>query len=81
MITFLGYLLAYLVIACLVWLALFIYFMPAINAYGRGHNNTCAILMCNLFFGWTFLGWAVSLIWSATGNVTPTQFSEWFKGI
>jgi hypothetical protein len=57
-------------IVAAVVLGLFVYFIPAINAYGRHHNNRTAILLCNLFLGWTFLGWVASLVWSATTNVT-----------
>lgn len=60
-------------------LALAIYFVPTANALGRGHNNTSAIFLCNLFFGWSFIGWAVALIWSATENVTRNKFVEWLE--
>jgi hypothetical protein len=56
-----------------------VYFLPALNAFGRGHKNSVPIFLCNLFFGWTFLGWIVSLIWSATGNVTRNRFVEWLE--
>lgn len=45
------------------------YFLPAVIAYYRGHNNRHAILVANLFTGWTGFGWIASLIWSFTGNV------------
>jgi hypothetical protein len=32
--------------------------------------NSVAILMLNLFLGWTVIGWIIALIWSCT--VTPT---------
>ena len=44
------------------------YFFPAIVAWRRGHHNTLAILMLDLFLGWTFLGWIGSLIWACTSN-------------
>lgn len=46
------------------------YFLPTIIAASRGHRNAAAIFMLNLFLGWTFLGWVVSLVWSFTDNVT-----------
>jgi len=50
-------------------LVLVIYFLPGIIALHRWHNNGTPILVCNLFLGWTFLGWVGSLIWSLTDNV------------
>ena len=46
-----------------------LYFIPAIVAYERLHVSRLAILMTNILFGWTFLGWAVALIWACTANV------------
>ena len=34
-------------------LAAIIYFLPAMNARGRRHQNTSAIFVLNLFLGWT----------------------------
>lgn len=43
-----------------------IYFMPTIVALNRKHHNRYAILVLNLFFGLTFVGWVISLSWSLT---------------
>ena len=45
-----------------------VYLFPAIVAAGRHHNNADAILVLNLFFGWSFVGWVVALVWSLTSN-------------
>jgi hypothetical protein len=45
------------------------YFFPSIIAVCRGHHNTLAIFLLNLFLGWTGLGWLGALIWSATAIV------------
>jgi Superinfection immunity protein len=71
--------LGYLPMIFLVAVALAIYFVPASNAFARGHNNGTAIFLCNLFFGWCFVGWVVALIWSSTGNVTRNKFVEWVE--
>jgi RsiW-degrading membrane proteinase PrsW (M82 family) len=42
------------------------YFIPSFVASGRGHQNTAAIVVMNIFLGWTFLGWVVALIWAFT---------------
>lgn len=42
------------------------YLIPTFVASGRGHQNTAAILVLNLFLGWTFLGWVAALVWAFT---------------
>jgi hypothetical protein len=39
-------------------------FLPALVAKFRHHPNTAAIFLINLFFGWTFIGWVIALIWA-----------------
>lgn len=46
-----------------------LYLLPAIIANYRKHREKNAIFMINLILGWTFLGWAVALVWSFTSNV------------
>lgn len=41
-----------------------IYFLPTIVALFRHHHQWGAITVINLFFGWTFVGWVLSLAWS-----------------
>jgi hypothetical protein len=45
---------------------LFIYFLPWLNSLSAHHKNSTAILLVNLFFGWTLIGWVGALIWSTT---------------
>jgi hypothetical protein len=40
-----------------------IYFLPTIIAANRGHTVT-GILLLNLFFGWTCIGWIALLLWA-----------------
>ena len=47
----------------------FIYFYPAMNAQIRQHRERKAILVLNIFLGWTFLGWIAALVWSFTSQV------------
>jgi len=42
--------------------ALALYFVPAIVAALRHTHNATAILLVNIFFGWTGIGWFVALI-------------------
>ena len=51
----------------LIAVLLFVYFIPTSIAYSRGHKDAGGILIVNLFFGWTFLGWVIALAWSLSG--------------
>lgn len=52
-------------LAILVMLVLaFIYFLPGIVSTLRGHPNTLAIWVLNIFLGWTFVGWVIALVWA-----------------
>ena len=44
------------------------YLSPAIIAFIRGHKSRWGIAVLNLFFGWSVLGWFISLIWSLSNN-------------
>jgi heme/copper-type cytochrome/quinol oxidase subunit 2 len=51
-----------------------LYFLPAIIAKGRRHNNATAVFFTDLLLGWTVLGWIVAFIWAMTANVKdPTR--------
>ena len=45
-----------------------LYFLPFILAKSRKHHQSDAILLTNIFLGWTGLGWIFALIWSATAT-------------
>lgn len=42
--------------------ALALYFVPAIVAAVRQTHNSTAILLLNIFTGWTGIGWVVALV-------------------
>ncbi len=44
----------------------FLYFIPAVVAFRRKHQNATPIMVLNVFLGWTILGWVASLIWALT---------------
>lgn len=51
------------------WIILIIfisYFFPSIIAIFKGKSNTTAIIILNIFLGWTFVGWIVALVWAFT---------------
>ena len=41
-----------------------IYFIPTFIAKKKNHRQKTAIIIVNVFLGWTFLGWVVALVWS-----------------
>jgi hypothetical protein len=43
-----------------------LYFLPTIVAALRSHPSAGAIFAINLFFGWTFIGWIICLVWAAS---------------
>lgn len=44
------------------------YFVPTVVAFRRKHPQILAIVVLNLFLGWTFLGWLGALIWALVAN-------------
>jgi hypothetical protein len=44
--------------------SLAVYFVPTIIALARRARNSLAIVLINIFAGWTFLGWVAALVWS-----------------
>ncbi len=40
-----------------------LYFLPTIIAARQGHD-VAPILLLNLFFGWTGIGWVAMLLWA-----------------
>jgi|KBSMisStandDraft_5_1062788.scaffolds.fasta_scaffold1972818_1 hypothetical protein len=57
-----------LALLLLVVLAIAFYFLPTIIAMVREHNNASSIALTNFFFGWTVVGWVVSLVWAFSDN-------------
>jgi len=56
-------------IALLLWIvgiavALAVYFIPSIVAWRTTHTQPTAIILLNVFLGWTFIGWVVPLLWA-----------------
>jgi hypothetical protein len=48
----------------LLFIALGIYFFPSFEAFRREHRSASAILVLNIFLGWTFVGWVAALVWA-----------------
>lgn len=45
-----------------------VYFLPSIIANSRKCKSETWIVLINLFFGWTGLGWIGLFIWSIAGE-------------
>ncbi len=63
-----------MLIATIIWgtigliISLLIYLIPSIVALKIQHHRKIPILLINIFFGWTFTGWIVALVWVASNN-------------
>lgn len=55
------------------FISLAIYCIPTIVAYVRKHKNITAIIILNLAFGWTFVGWLASLLWALNADIEDEQ--------
>ncbi len=51
----------------------FLYFLPTILAVRRGHD-IFPILVLNLFFGWTVIGWFAMLLWAVCSHPYPPRY-------
>ena len=52
---------------------LFFYPLPSVIAAIRAVEHSGAILLINLLFGWTVLGWVGALIWACVEKSEPQQ--------
>jgi len=50
-------------------LSFVMYFLPSILAFARNKRDTAAILLLNLFLGWTMIGWVVALVWAVKTDI------------
>jgi hypothetical protein len=55
-----------LIVLLLLWFSVAGYFLPSVVAFQRHHRNQWVIFALNLLFGWTFVGWIGTLVWSLT---------------
>jgi len=56
----------------LIIFGLLLYFIPSIVAFSKNRHNKSAVLVLNIFLGWSFIGWIVALVW-AVSNRNPQQ--------
>ena len=48
--------------------SLFLYLLPVIIAFVRGHESRWGIFLMTLFLGWTMLFWMWAIIWSVSAK-------------
>ena len=52
-------------------LIIILYFLPTFMAVMQGQRQAAAIFMLNLFLGWTFIGWAIAIVWAFVKEADP----------
>ena len=57
-----------------------IYFLPSIIAFAKSKRDTAAILLLNIFLGWTVIGWVVALVWAAKTDSRRSRSWLWHAG-
>jgi len=62
----------------LVFLLVFIYFVPTFIALYKKHKYTLQIAILNFFLGFTLLGWIGALIWSTLKTEKDENLNEIF---
>lgn len=65
---FIGYIAAAAGLFGLILILFVPYWIPSVVAFRRNHANKNSIVALNLFLGWTFIGWVVSLVWSLSSG-------------
>jgi hypothetical protein len=56
-------------------LILIVYFLPTLIAYSREQLHRGAVVIFNIFLGWTLIGWLVVFLWAALGRVEEPQLA------
>lgn len=52
-----------------------LYFLPSLIAKRRHHRQDQAIMLLNLFLGWTVIGWVAALVWAVmVDQPSPHRF-------
>jgi len=63
-------------IATIIVLLLFltIYFIPSFMADHYDHRDKLGIVLLNLTWGWTLIGWVMAYKWARTGRRFPRAY-------
>jgi len=68
-----------LVLIVIFVLFVYLYFIPSVIAYRNSKDNRFVILLINIFFGGTGLGWLVALALALSGNEAKPKTSRKMK--
>lgn len=49
-----------------------LYLLPTLIAFQRERPHKAGVLVINVFFGWTFLGWVISLAMACWSRPSPS---------
>lgn len=52
------------ILLIMIIVGILVYFLPSVIAHQRKHKKFTAILILNIFLGWTIIGWVGTLIWA-----------------
>ena len=50
-----------------------LYFIPIFIAIFKKKANLVPVFLINFLFGWTLVGWVVSLIWACKNDTVPIE--------
>jgi Na+/proline symporter len=56
-----------------------IYMLPTIFAFNKGHRNRWVIMIINIVFGLTLLGWLIAIIWAFNKLDSPKKGGTKFQ--
>jgi Superinfection immunity protein len=56
-------------------------FLPTLIAKSRRHPNVFPIFLINVFFGWTFVGWVIALVWASTRPAARVFYAPAYPAI
>ena len=59
-----------IITAIIIIVGIAIYLIPTFVACKRKHTYKVAIILLNIFLGWTFIGWFGTLVWAFIDNDT-----------
>jgi divalent metal cation (Fe/Co/Zn/Cd) transporter len=57
----------------IMFIGLFISFMPTLVAYSRKTKNRIPVMIINIFLGWTLIGWVIALAMAYSHEVEPKK--------
>lgn len=61
------------VLGLVLFVATCVYRLPSVVAASTRHRHTGAIVMLNVFLGWTIVGWLISFVWALVNPVNRPQ--------